>query len=145
MFKKYPHNSPYAFSENRVIDGIELEGGEVLLLGSNTTGGAGITGNGGGGIILAPDGTFAYGSYGVGFSTNVCLSSSLIVTFFRTMKSAKEASGWGHTAGVSFNALGGSAGLGIAGSGDKMVYMAHLVMEVDYYQFRSIIATVIQK
>ncbi len=26
---KYPHNSPYAFSENRVIDGIELEGLEV--------------------------------------------------------------------------------------------------------------------
>lgn len=23
---KYPHNSPYAFSENRVIDGVELEG-----------------------------------------------------------------------------------------------------------------------
>jgi RHS repeat-associated protein len=28
---KYPHNSPYAFSENRVIDGIELEGLEVFL------------------------------------------------------------------------------------------------------------------
>lgn len=27
---KYPHNSPYAFSENRVIDGIELEGLEYL-------------------------------------------------------------------------------------------------------------------
>jgi RHS repeat-associated protein len=27
---KYPHNSPYAFSENRVIDGIELEGLETL-------------------------------------------------------------------------------------------------------------------
>jgi len=26
----YPHNSPYAFSENRVIDGIELEGLEYL-------------------------------------------------------------------------------------------------------------------
>jgi hypothetical protein len=26
----YPHNSPYAFSENRVIDGIELEGLEFL-------------------------------------------------------------------------------------------------------------------
>lgn len=26
----YPHNSPYAFSENRVIDGIELEGAEYL-------------------------------------------------------------------------------------------------------------------
>src|SRR5690606_36885551 len=24
----YPHNSPYAFSENRVIDGVELEGKE---------------------------------------------------------------------------------------------------------------------
>jgi RHS repeat-associated protein len=27
---RYPHNSPYAFSENRVIDGIELEGLEYL-------------------------------------------------------------------------------------------------------------------
>lgn len=27
---KYPHNSPYAFSENRVIDGFELEGLEFL-------------------------------------------------------------------------------------------------------------------
>lgn len=26
LFKKYPHNSTYAFSENRVIDGVELEG-----------------------------------------------------------------------------------------------------------------------
>jgi hypothetical protein len=26
LFKKYPYNSPYAFSENRVIDGLELEG-----------------------------------------------------------------------------------------------------------------------
>jgi RHS repeat-associated protein len=26
LAKKYPHNSPYAFSENRVIDGVELEG-----------------------------------------------------------------------------------------------------------------------
>ncbi len=28
----YPHNSPYAFSENRVIDGIELEGLEVVTV-----------------------------------------------------------------------------------------------------------------
>lgn len=26
LVKKYPHNAPYAFSENRVIDGVELEG-----------------------------------------------------------------------------------------------------------------------
>ncbi len=31
LFRKFPHNSPYAFSENRVIDGIELEGLEVVL------------------------------------------------------------------------------------------------------------------
>ncbi|RTY85982.1 hypothetical protein EKL32_28165, partial [Flavobacterium sp. GSN2] len=30
LFKKYPHNSTYAFSENRVIDGIELEGLEMI-------------------------------------------------------------------------------------------------------------------
>jgi RHS repeat-associated protein len=28
---KYPHNSPYAFSENRVIDGVELEGLEYYF------------------------------------------------------------------------------------------------------------------
>ena len=28
---KYPHNSPYAFSENRLIDGVELEGLEVVF------------------------------------------------------------------------------------------------------------------
>ena len=30
---KYPHNSPYAFSENRVIDGVELEGLEYYPTG----------------------------------------------------------------------------------------------------------------
>ncbi|MEN9421470.1 MAG: hypothetical protein RLZZ107_946, partial [Bacteroidota bacterium] len=30
--KKYPHNSTYAFSENRVIDGLEFEGLEVFLI-----------------------------------------------------------------------------------------------------------------
>jgi|GEM_PF-2772166 len=34
---KYPHNSPYAFSENRLIDGIELEGLEVHLLNNGET------------------------------------------------------------------------------------------------------------
>ncbi|NRA12054.1 MAG: hypothetical protein HRT57_08895, partial [Crocinitomicaceae bacterium] len=32
LASKYPHNSPYAFSENRVIDGIELEGLEVVSI-----------------------------------------------------------------------------------------------------------------
>jgi len=33
----YPWNSPYAFSENRVIDGVELEGLEVKLLNPDGT------------------------------------------------------------------------------------------------------------
>lgn len=32
---KYPHNSPYAFSENRLIDGVELEGLEYNPLGND--------------------------------------------------------------------------------------------------------------
>jgi RHS repeat-associated protein len=48
---KYPHNSPYAFSENRVIDGVELEGLEFLrsttifLSGVNASAGYFIGGN----------------------------------------------------------------------------------------------------
>jgi hypothetical protein len=30
LYSSYPHNSPYAFSENRVIDSRELEGGELI-------------------------------------------------------------------------------------------------------------------
>ncbi|OQA96075.1 MAG: hypothetical protein BWY22_01891 [Bacteroidetes bacterium ADurb.Bin217] len=33
---KYPYNSPYAFSENRVIDGVELEGLEVEVINQTT-------------------------------------------------------------------------------------------------------------
>ena len=32
LVKEYPHNSSYAFSENRVVDGLELEGLEVILV-----------------------------------------------------------------------------------------------------------------
>jgi len=32
LASKYPHNSPYAFSENRVLDAIELEGLEAFLI-----------------------------------------------------------------------------------------------------------------
>jgi RHS repeat-associated protein len=35
LSEKYTYNSPYAFSENRVIDGFELEGLEVILFNPN--------------------------------------------------------------------------------------------------------------
>ena len=37
LAKEYPHNSPYAFSENRVIDAIELEGAEMFLIHGTTS------------------------------------------------------------------------------------------------------------
>ncbi len=37
LTKKYPHNSPYAFSENRVLDGIELEGAEFYFIHGTAT------------------------------------------------------------------------------------------------------------
>ena len=38
LAKKYPYNSPYAFSENRVIDGVELEGLEREFYVTSTAG-----------------------------------------------------------------------------------------------------------
>lgn len=31
LFAQYPHNSPYAFSENRVVDAVDLEGLEAAI------------------------------------------------------------------------------------------------------------------
>ncbi|WP_052259602.1 hypothetical protein [Flavobacterium sp. KMS] len=121
---KFAWNSPYAFSENRVIDGVELEGKEVLLVGKTVSGGAGITGNSGAGIVIAPDGIYAYGSYGLGLTTNVSIATGLNLTVFPTMPSAKDASGWGHTGGGSFNAtligIPGGVSVGLASSGKYM-------------------------
>ena len=143
---KYPWNSPYAFSENRVIDGIELEGLEVVLIGKQVTGGAGITGNSGAGILIAPDGVYAYGSYGLGLTTNVSITTAINVTFYPTMPSAKDAAGWGHSGGLSFNAFGGAASLGLAGSGDYVgVYASFglgagiLPVSVDYAYSKTLI------
>jgi RHS repeat-associated protein len=41
LYSKYPWNSTYAFAENRVIDGIDLEGKEVSLINFSIGGGVG--------------------------------------------------------------------------------------------------------
>jgi RHS repeat-associated protein len=97
---KYPHNSPYAFSENRVIDGIELEGLEVLLIGHEVAGGAILGGSAGAGIAIGPDGAYSYNTYGGGVSTSVHGSWQLTATFYPTMPSVKDASGWSYSAGA---------------------------------------------
>jgi RHS repeat-associated protein len=84
LTKSYPWNSPYSFSENRVLDGVELEGLEVRLLFDNGGGGGG----GGGGAITF--GTFASGST---TTINSYLSNSGFYKLaFNTLATATSAS-----------------------------------------------------
>jgi len=101
---KYPYNSTYAFSENRLIDGVELEGREVLLIGKYVTASAGISFSSGGGILIAPDGIYAFGETAIGIETNISISTEVGVTFYPTMPLAKYAQGGGSSVGVNFNA-----------------------------------------
>ena len=98
---KFAYNSPYAFSENRVIDGIELEGLEVVLIGKQVAMGAFVSGSSEGGVAIAPDGVYAYGSLAIGIETNASVASQISITFFPTMPSSKYAQGWGVDAGVA--------------------------------------------
>jgi hypothetical protein len=77
---KYPHNSPYAFSENRLIDGVELEGLEVISIGKLVTGSAGISGMIERGIVVGNDGVFFYDTYGYGFDTDASVSSEISIS-----------------------------------------------------------------
>ncbi len=111
---KYPHNSTYAFSENRVIDGIELEGLEVFMVHADarasfvltTSVSAGIVADlkGNVGLYFTPSlgaGAAFGGSFGGGFS------------FFPTMDNIYGIEGWG------VSAVGSAAFMGkVSGSID---------------------------
>lgn len=116
LAKQYPWNSTYAFSENRVIDGFELEGREVILLGKEVMGGALLTGTVGVGIVFAPDGIYSYKNSGLGMATNISIASSISVSLFPNMPSAYDATGWGHTAGLSVGEFAvGSVSFAVSG------------------------------
>ena len=102
LTSKFAYNSPYAFAENRVIDGMELEGLEVVLVGKQEAANVIVGGSAEVGVIIAPDGVYAYGSTAVGLATTVSVSSSISLTFYPTMPEAQNASGWGWNAGVGF-------------------------------------------
>jgi len=68
LFKKYPYNSPYAFSENRVIDGVELEGKEFMSFQFAEKGGFIIMFKHETGIVMDIYGNYAsYSGSGFGF------------------------------------------------------------------------------
>jgi RHS repeat-associated protein len=100
---EYPYNSPYAFSENRVIDGVELEGKEVLLIGKYTTMSAGFSTSFGGGILIAPDEIYGFGEIALGMESNISIASEIGITFYPTMPKAKYAQGSGSSSGITGN------------------------------------------
>ncbi len=108
---KYPHNGTYNFSENRLLDGIELEGLEVSLIGTSTSVSVILSGEGGGGIAIAPDGVYAYGYWSLGLETNASVGSTVTWTRYPDMPSIKYLEG----AGAEFSVSGGEAAYGSAG------------------------------
>ena len=120
---KYPHNSPYAFSENRVIDGVELEGLEVVLIGKSVgitlTIGTGFTENG---VAFGPDGAYFYNSTGGGLdlgtnSAGVDADIKVSVTVFPHMPNVTFAGGEGNNFAINAGPLsiGGASSGGYEG------------------------------
>ena len=106
LSEKFAWNSPYAFSENRVIDGKELEGKEVIAAGKQVTGSLLISGTSGAGILIAPDGIFSYGFYGWGGETNISISSMYGLTYFPDMPKAEYFAGEGNTFALNAGEFG---------------------------------------
>jgi len=113
---KYPHNSPYAFSENRVIDAVELEGKEslwymlddrvqvptpVIAVTTSHAVAIGVDLKGNVGIMYTP-------SLGVGEGGGVAVSQSLV---FSTAN-MNEIGGFGFTVGMMAAGGGGISGEG---------------------------------
>jgi len=100
LSREFPWNSPYAFSENRLIDGIELEGLEVVMVGINIT----ITGGGSvateTGLIFGPDGWAVYQSAGGGAETGLNAALQVSVTTYPLMESIESAFGDGTAIGI---------------------------------------------
>jgi hypothetical protein len=103
--QKYPYNSPYAFAENRVIDGREFEGLEVVLAGYQTNASVFISIEVETGIAVGPNGIYAYVTYGGGVSNAVSTATGVSITLYPTMPLVQDASGWGYSAGIGIGAL----------------------------------------
>jgi RHS repeat-associated protein len=94
---KYPYNSSYAFSENRLIDGVELEGREVLLIGKQSSAGLIVGGvvEAGIAINLRTGTVLGYTSYGGTLSTSASVGYGFNLTIYPTMPNIYLAQGLG--------------------------------------------------
>lgn len=94
--KRFPHNAAYAFSENRVIDGIELEGLEVVTIGHGAS--AFVFKNWGieFGIAVGSDGVFVYSTTYEGFADDLGINlNALSITIYPDTPSVEAISGPG--------------------------------------------------
>lgn len=105
LTSSYPHNSPYAFSENRVVDGVELEGLEVLSVGKVDTYSIGGSYSIERGIVFAPEGAYLYKTTAWGLESNISLSRQLSITYFPDMPSVLDFEGEGRMDGFGGGSL----------------------------------------
>lgn len=104
---KYPWNSPYAFSENRVIDGVELEGLEVVSVHGDAQGFYKfVSGSASAGMMFDREGMAAFVSPGVAVGYGVGASVGGGVSFSGVPK-LENLGGLGWTIGGSVNAAVG--------------------------------------
>ncbi|PHR44282.1 MAG: hypothetical protein COA32_14810 [Fluviicola sp.] len=96
---QYPHNSPYAFSENRVIDGLELEGLEVISFhGDVRAFGLILTVSDAAGIMFDSEGIALFNTAGIGLGLGLGVSGGGGVSVSGA-ESIEDLDGWGYSIG----------------------------------------------
>jgi hypothetical protein len=118
---KYPWNSPYAFSENRVVDGVELEGLEAITVSRVFTASAGVSTFTDKGHIFDLSKPkiqlYSYITVGKGVETNISLTYEGNVGNYPDA-SAQDLEGNGNLKGISVGeGLSGSVGLATTSNG----------------------------
>jgi RHS repeat-associated protein len=115
---KYVYNSTYAFSENKVINGVELEGLEVVTLSAKYEYLAGIVGGEAGyGIAVGPDGIAYFETDGFKIGAGGGGSVGLYLNLYG-ISSVKDVYGSSTSIGVSGGFLG-NGGVEAVESGDN--------------------------
>jgi RHS repeat-associated protein len=99
--KEYPWNSTYAFSENRVIDGVELEGLEVVTVHAAGRASAYITNSNATGIIMDSEGIGFFTTMGHGRGVIADAGAGVGVSVYPNANSIDDISGTGVSVGVN--------------------------------------------
>ena len=118
LAEKFPYNGVYNFSENRVVDGREFEGLEVLIVTKRASlsvyGSAAVET----GFAIGRDGFKVVGVISGGVQSGINAQYGYSFTVYPTMKSVYEAAGSGLQAGCGWGTINQqSAGLSYSFSG----------------------------